>query len=227
MSIRNGALALGLSLLPACNNGCETKEERPETSKIVENITARDQGSQEANKAWAVNEESKLISRQLVERIGEILENQRKAKQAIQSDPAAREFFGSSCASTLYGVEAGAYQEIAPNPNGGYSIQELTSVGMDNVAIPFATSVWGEYKDSQWLGGFSVNSLCIPSGAGEQATAIEKKLREAGLSKELDLSGVLDVNEMARSIESQRKNNLANGETEEQMNTGFSVYFRN
>lgn len=216
-SFRNTAAGIGFSLLTGCVDACSSAENKPEMETVRETISAEDPGSEEGRTKLIVDQMEEQVEGQVGGRIAEILEEARKATLAAQTDPMAREYFGDSCSDSFHNVAEGAYAEPIPNKTAGYSIQELTAATISS-ELPMASTVWGEYQDNQWIGGFSVVSYCLPSGAEKLAgkdaiKAIGQELAKTGFQKEIDLSPALNDELIVQNTSTMEKRDLDDGST--------------
>ena len=242
-SFRNAAAGVGLSFLSGCMDACSPETVKPEMEIVKEAISVKDPGSEEGRNKLIVDQMEGQVEDQVggrmegqVEdqvggRIDEILEVLRKTIAADQTDPRAREFFGSSCAASFHNVDGFAYEKPSANKVDGYSIQELTSVVVEN-EFPRVTTVWGEYQNENWAGGFNVLSICIPSGlekvAGKEAIKeMEEEFLRNGFKKDLDLSTVLNDDLIIKNTKVMPKKDLATGETTQyNMDSRVTVFMK-
>lgn len=216
-SFRNTAAGIGLSLLTGCVDACNSSENKPEMATVRDTLSAEDPGSEEGRNKLIVDQMEEQVEGQVGGRIAEILEEARKATLAAQTDPIAREYFGDSCIASFHNVADGAYAGPIPNKTAGYSIQELRAATI-SAELPMASTVWGEYQDNQWVGGFSVVSYCLPSGAEKMAgedtiRAIKQEFAKTGFQKEIDLSAVLNDELIVQNTSTMEKRDLEDGST--------------
>lgn len=220
MSLRNTAAGIGLSFLSGCMDASSSSENKPEMETVRDTLTAQDPGSEEGRNKLVVDEMEEQLERQVGGRIDELLEGLR-SELAIaatnQANTEAHEYFGSSCTTSFHSVEGVAFEESIPNKIDNYSIQELTAVQVAS-ELPTITTVWGEYQNEQWVGGFNVVSACLPSGAetvlGKSAMeGLRANLATSGFNEKLDLSSVLNDDLIIQSTKVTEKNNLEDGST--------------